>query len=211
MMKNLTWAVATVVSFFLLMSACSSGPKSIELFNGKNLDGWNFFLDDKSLDPAQEFTVKDGVIHLSGKLGYIYTPEVYSDFKLEAEWRWVDTATNSGIFVFVQPDNRALPECFEVQLKAGIAGSLYGLQGTRTAEMRASETNNVPRNLPTNEKPVGQWNKAEIICDGDNIIVYVNGEQQAVATGASLSSGFVGLQSEGQAVEFRNVVLTPLK
>lgn len=209
-MKNSTLFLlaATILSGLF---ACSSAPKPVALFNGRNLEGWTAFLDDKSLDPAQEFTVKDGVIHLSGKLGYIHTNEVYSDYKLEAEWRWVDTATNSGIFLHVQPDDRALPECFECQLKAGIAGSLYGLQGMRSAEMRASETNNVPRNLPTNERPVGEWNRAEIVCNGGTITITVNGELQVQATDASLASGYIGLQSEGEAVEFRNVVLTPIK
>jgi hypothetical protein len=209
-MKKSTLFLLTA-AILLGIYACNPAPKPIALFNGTDLEGWTAFLDDKSLDPAREFTVRDGVIRLSGKLGYIHTEAVYSDYKLEAEWRWVDTATNSGIFVHAQPDDRALPVCFECQLKAGIAGSLYGLQGMRTAEMLASETNNVPRRLPTNERPVGEWNRAEIVCDGGSITITVNGELQAQATDASLTSGYIGLQSEGEAVEFRNVVLTPLK
>lgn len=200
-----------IAALLALMAACNRAPKPIVLFNGTDLTGWTAVLEDKSLDPAREFTVRDGVIRLSGKMGYIRTDAVYSDYKLEAEWRWVDTATNSGIFVHVQPDDRALPLSFECQLKAGNAGSLYGLQGARTAEMLADSTNNVPRHQPTNERPVGEWNRAEIVCRGGDISVVVNGEPQAVATGASLTSGHVGLQSEGRAVEFRGVVLTPLQ
>lgn len=198
------------------MCACSSAPKQAVLFNGENLDGWIGYLDDKSLDPAQEFTVRDGVIHLSGKLGYLYTEETYSNYRLQVEWRWIDTATNSGIFVHMTPAERALPPTFECQLKAGNAGFIYSLPlpggpaGPTTAAMRTSGQNSQPRLLPSNEKPVGEWNQAEIVCDGDQITIHINGELQNQATGASVTAGHIALQSEGLNVEFRNIVLTPL-
>lgn len=203
-------ALALTVCFF---TACffTSEPKSIELFNGKNLDGWIGYLDDSSLDPDIEFTVKDGVIHLSGKLGYLHTEKVYSDYKLTAQWRWVDTATNSGIFLRVQPEYKALPENFEFQLKAGHAGDIYNSGGAFCDQSKASGGLVVVKQNPSNEKPVGEWNTAEAICEGNTITVYVNGELQNKITGTSLTEGYVGLQSEGQAIEFRNLVLTPLK
>jgi hypothetical protein len=210
-MKKTTFTLFAAAAVLLAMCACSTGPRPIKLFNGKDLEGWGAVLQDKSLDPATEFTVRDGVIHLSGKFGYIYPKTVYSDYKLEAEWRWAGEASNSGIFVHVTPDDRWLPECFECQLRAGNAGSIYGFNGPTSAEMRAAGNNNIQRREPNNEKPVGEWNKAEIVCDGDNISITINGELQVEATGVTPSSGYIGLQSEGEAVEFRNVVLTPLK
>lgn len=210
-MKKRILIPLAVLGLLAWLSACSSAPKPIELFNGKNLDGWIGYLEDKSLDPAREFVVKDGVIHLSGKLGYLYTEKTYSDYKLEVEWRWPDTLSNSGIFLHMTPEDKALPPMFECQLKAGDAGALYGFSGPLTQEMRDAGHYGMPRLLPSNEKPVGQWNKAEITCEGDNITIYINGELQNRATGASVSSGYVALQSEGLDVEFRNVVLTPLK
>jgi len=203
----------TVLAFsaLLFLAGCSQKPKAIELFNGKNLDGWIGYLDDSSLDTGKEFTVNNGVIHLSGKLGYIHTEKTYSNYKLEVEWRWPEKATNSGIFQRVQPEYQALPECYECQLMAGNAGDLYAMAGCSTAETRASGTNGMKKLLPSNEKPVGEWNKAEITCDGGNITIYINGELQNKATGASLAEGYVGLQSEGEAVEFRNVRLTPIE
>lgn len=200
------------------MFACTATPKPVALFNGRNLDGWIGYLDDKSLDPAQEFTAREGVIRLSGKLGYLYTREAYSDYRLEVEWRWIDTATNSGIFIHLTPAEMALPPTFECQLKAGNAGFIYSLPlpasgggGPTTAAMRQTGTNSQPRLLPSNEKAVGEWNRAEIVCAGDRITVHINGELQNEAVGTSVTSGHIALQSEGEAVEFRNVVLTPLK
>ncbi len=202
---------ATLLSAVVLsLGACASSPKTIELFNGRDLEGWGAVLQDKSLDPKTEFTVRDGVIHLSGKFGYIYPQEIYSNYKLEVEWRWPGEASNSGIFVHVSPDDRWLPSCFECQLKAGNAGSIYGFNGPLSAEMRAAGNNTIQRKEPNNERPTGEWNKAEIVCDGDRISITINGELQVEATGVTPASGNIGLQSEGEAVEFRNVRLTPL-
>ncbi len=188
-------------------------PETIELFNGRDLDGWVGYLADPSLDPAEEFTVQDGVIRLSGKLGYLHTEKGYTDYRLEVEWRWPEEASNSGIFQRVQPEYQALPECFECQLQAGNAGDLVGLGGIRTAETAdaTGEITVTKKMNPSNEKPLGEWNRAEIVCRGDVIDVYINGEHQNHVTGTSRFEGYVALQSEGGPVEFRNVRLTPLK
>lgn len=211
MKKLIKISCALALGICMLTASCYSKPKSIKLFNGKNLDGWIGYLDDSSLDPNAEFTVKNGVIHLSGKLGYLHTEKVYSDYKLTAEWRWVDTATNSGIFLHVQPEYKALPENFEFQLKAGSAGDIYNSGGAFCDQSKASGGLVVVKQNSSNEKPVGEWNKGEAICEGNTITVYVNGQLQNKVTGTSLTEGYVGLQSEGKAIEFRNVILTPLK
>jgi hypothetical protein len=185
-------------------------PAPIELFNGHDLTGWKGYLDDSSLDTGKEFTVRDGVIHLSGKLGYLHTEEVYSNFKLEVEWRWPETATNSGIFVRVQPEYQALPEAFECQLQAGNAGDLYAMAGASTNESAASHRTGFTKMSPSNEKPVGEWNRAEITCKRGEITVIINGTLQNHVNGAIPLEGYVGLQSEGEAIEFRNIILTPI-
>ncbi len=211
-MKNLTKLTVCAISMAAFIFSCAPKPQTIELFNGSNLTGWVGFLADDSLNPAKEFVVRNGVICLSGELGYIHTTEVYSDYTLEVEWRWPGEPSNSGIFSHVQPEYQALPECFECQLKAGNAGDLVGLGGIRTAETAdATEEITVTAKMnPSNEKTVGQWNRAEIVCRGDVIDVYINGEHQNHVTGTSRFEGYVALQSEGGPVEFRGVRITPL-
>ena len=76
MKKIIILALACALSSF----GCSN-QKS--LFNGKDLDGWKFYIDDNSVDVKSVFFVKDGVINILGKpFGYMYTAEKYSDFKL---------------------------------------------------------------------------------------------------------------------------------
>lgn len=61
------------------------------------------------------------------------------------------------------------------------------------------------------EKPVGEWNTIEIVCDGDKITSILNGKVVNAGTGASLTKGKILFQSEGAEVFFRRIDLQPLK
>jgi hypothetical protein len=200
-----------IVLAAIAMASCAPRPATIELFNGTDLTGWKGYLAADSLSTADHFTVRDGVIHLSGELGYIHTVETYTDYTLEVEWRWPGEPTNSGIFQRVQPEYQALPECYECQLKAGQAGDIVGLSGAKTAETADNPARNVvmTKLAPSSELAAGEWNSAVIVCRGGEITITINGVLQNHATGATLSSGYIGLQSEGGPVEFRNVRITP--
>ncbi len=170
----------------------------------------------KEGESAAEFTQEKKIIRLSGKFGYIRTQESFSDYRLFVEWRWVGEPTNSGIFVHLTED-KIWPACYECQLMAGRAGDLVNSGGTTSNERKINITNKVkkdhvvPRTGPSNEKPAGEWNRAEILCEGNNMLVYINGELQNKLTGLSSTRGAIGLQSEGGGIEFRNVVLIPLQ
>ena len=57
------------------------------------------------------------------------------------------------------------------------------------------------------EKPLGEWNECEILCDGGAIAVTVNGKKANEAIGGALKAGRIGLQSEGSPVEFRDILI----
>jgi hypothetical protein len=61
------------------------------------------------------------------------------------------------------------------------------------------------------EKPVGQWNKAEIICKGDTLVYMLNGQIISRATHCSFTSGKLHFQSEGAEVFFRRIELHPAR
>jgi hypothetical protein len=181
------------------------------LFNGKDLKNWVFCLKDQTVDPHTVFMVKDAAIHITGSpFGYMRTKEQYSDYKLHVEWRWPVEATNSGVFIHAQQVDTIWPACFECQLKSGNAGDFICMGGTDMNERADKSSIVVPRKQPSNEKPVGDWNEMDVVCKGNTIEVYINGTLQNRATGTSLSTGSVCLQSEGKAVEFRNLYLTKL-
>ncbi len=61
------------------------------------------------------------------------------------------------------------------------------------------------------EKPVGEWNRIEAICDGGNLVYFLNGVKVLEAREASLQSGRLLFQSEGAEIFFRKIELHPLK
>ncbi|WP_435006193.1 3-keto-disaccharide hydrolase [Tundrisphaera lichenicola] len=60
------------------------------------------------------------------------------------------------------------------------------------------------------ERPVGEWNRMEVVCDGDSITVLLNGTLVNAATRSSLTSGKILFQSEGAAIDFRTIEVRPL-
>jgi len=186
-----------------------SKSESIQLFNGKDLSNWVFKLKDPVIDPATVFTVRDGVIHISGNpFGYMRTKDIYSDYKLNVEWRWPSEATNSGVFVHAQQPDTIWLKCIECQLKAGNAGDFVCMNGADMMERTDKSKASVKKIAASSEKPAGEWNTMEVVCNENTIEVYVNGILQNKGTNVSVSKGSICLQSEGKDVEFRNVYLT---
>ena len=60
------------------------------------------------------------------------------------------------------------------------------------------------------ERPLGEWNRYEIIVDGERITLKVNGETVNVATSSTVRPGPVALQSEGASIQFRNIRVAPI-
>jgi hypothetical protein len=61
------------------------------------------------------------------------------------------------------------------------------------------------------EAPTGEWNRQEVICDGDTIRNIVNGKVVNFATDSSHTFGKIQLQSEGAEIWIRRVEIAPVK
>jgi 3-keto-disaccharide hydrolase len=200
--------------------ALSNAPQfgTIQLFNGRNLDGLHVFLTDPAADPAKTWTVKDGVLQGTGTpLGYIRTQMAYADYRLHVEWRWPGTPGNSGVVMHIVNRDELWPKGFEVNMLAGQAGSFALFWDARSKEANVGRianrfsTGRLVRHAPESiEKAPGEWNAMDIVADGDTITVMVNGVEVNRMTGVTPSGGLIALQSEGAAIEFRNWTLTPL-
>ena len=205
MKANLT--IAALLMATLLIS-CNGNTKT-ELFNGNDLKDWTCVLDPASDIPTSEvYGIKDGNIHIAGNpFGYMRTTEKHGNYKLHVEWRWVGEGTNSGIFLHVQDGDKLWPNAIECQLCNGKAGDFVMLGGSKIKEIECIGEFPIKDRNGNSEKPVGEWNTAEIVCEGPSITVYINGELQNQCTGEN-SEGYIALQSEGGLIEFRNVYLT---
>lgn len=89
-MKKLTSLLIIILSVSVTIQAQSVTRKQ-KLFNGKNLDGWYPFIEKrgKNQDVKNVFTVKNGLIHISGEeYGSIVTNEEFENYKLTVEFKW---------------------------------------------------------------------------------------------------------------------------
>jgi hypothetical protein len=218
-MKNKLLMIGMVISGILL-STCTKDNKVL-LFNGKDLSNWEKVVFEEA-DVNEVFQVGDGVIQVSGvPNGYILTKDSYSNYKLHVEWRWATVPSNSGVLLHAQETNLIeWPLCIEAQLKNGSAGDIVMIghgagvsAGDSTYLIKPEEGRfKVSGKFEeSSEKPAGEWNTYEITCDGENIELVVNGVLQNDVSKSTISSGPIGLQSEGTPIEFRNVYLIPLK
>lgn len=185
------------------------GGKTV-LFNGKDLTGWVPVTEEESEEPV--FKVEDGCIVVSGKPnGYLRTARQYGDYSLHVEWKWIGAGTNSGIFQRIQEGDKVWPTAYECQLMAGRAGDVVSLGGARIAEVPYDPAVKFPMKKRVHtgaaiELPDGEWNRAEIICRGDKMMIYINGSLENQAT-LSYKTGYIALQSEGGPLAFRNIYL----
>jgi hypothetical protein len=213
--------------FLLLGVASCSTPGeprgAIELLNGKDLAGWQQVLAEPEVKMSQVWSVQDGVLTCQGKpLGFLYRGPAVTNFSLVVEYRWPPGSEpgNSGIFSRITQPFTALPRTIEVQLKHGSAGDVLGLQGKPVAagqprffEVKrhavAGDIAGVKKLLDA-EKPAGEWNRVEIQAKGSRYRVWLNGKLVNEANGVEVTSGPIGVQSEGGVVQFRRVTLTSL-
>ncbi|MCZ2154112.1 MAG: DUF1080 domain-containing protein [Bryobacterales bacterium] len=208
----------------LLVSASCFAESPTPLFNGKDLAGWRAYLwdsankrQDTSTPASSVWFVRDGILHCMGRpTGYIQTVKEYDNYRLSLEWRWPEGATdgNSGVLVHTTTPNALgqWPKSIEVQLALGDAGDFWVIGTDLDVEnIAARKQGRRHLNLTDNsEKPVGQWNKMEIVARGDTLTVYVNGDLVNKATKLSQTRGAISLQSEGAPLMFRNIEIEPL-
>jgi len=233
-------ACAAFVTWSLFASAEAVKPgKTMVLFNGHDLTGWVPVAKDGP-PPAETWAVADGVIKCTGNPhGYLRTEGRYRDYHLTVEWRWSGPAPvdkqdrphtrNSGVLLHVQTPDAIWPKGLEAQLMEKNAGDFWVIGGVETTEharlveqavvaagpdetkgRNARGNRRTPKAQPSSEKAPGEWNTCDIVCAGDTVTVRVNGVEQNRATGVTVSEGHICLQSEGAAVEFRQVQLEPL-
>jgi len=208
------------VFFFLTITVLTVGgcsTQSTKLFNGTDLQGWDFYVPGKNVDVTKVWTVQNGVVHCAGKPnGYIQTTREYSNYKLHLEWRWVKGPSNNGVLLHKTGPDKLWPKSIECQLMHENAGDFWLIDGTAvTANGKrmggiAGKNIRVPKKEKSNEKPIGQWNSYDIYCRGDTIKCYVNGLLQNEGTNASDTKGRICLQSEGAPIEFKNIYIESL-
>jgi hypothetical protein len=188
------------------------------LFNGTDLKGWKVY------DGKMEVWGADkGILYCdTGGGGWLLTEEEFADFEIRCEFRWTKEGGNSGVGLRVPRKGAPHIDGMEIQLiddenwekvhKFKLAdyqhtGSLYDVK---------------PAAKLVN-KPIGEWNRVRIVCQGRDVTVEINGEKVndvnldgfkeskgAKHPGILRDKGCIGFQSYNFRVEFRNVWLKKL-
>lgn len=121
-------------------TAISPKDQVIQLFNGKDLSGlYGWLKDSKFDDPRKVFSVKDGLIRISGEVaGYLGTQKEYRDYRLLVEYKWGSrtdgsgTVRNSGILLHaIGTDGNPSPwmSSIECQVAQGCVGDFIVIRG----------------------------------------------------------------------------------
>lgn len=215
-MKSL--AILTVALFIALPVRSNDAmvpTHPVELFNGHDFSGFTFCMKSNSA-PVLTWSVTNGVIHCTGKpAGYIRTKKSFHDYKLTVEWRFLKMAPkadNTGVLVHIQNSDKVWPQCVQVQGKHDRQGDLFLMAGAEAKEHKGMDVNTaVPMHGLSAEKPIGEWNISETICSGNTVTAYINGRLMNEITECTISSGYIGIQSEGGDIEIRKMTLDPLK
>lgn len=189
-------------------------PGEIALFDGSTMTGWTHHLHGGG---AMEDTwrIEDGIIICNGNpAGYIRTENDYTNYVLKLEWRFnpvTKQAGNSGVLLRLIGEDKVWPKSVEAQLMSGNAGDFWNIGdfGMKTDPARLNGRNT--KKLRVAERPVGEWNEYEIIVNGGDVRVIVNGDEINHAWDVDIVSGKIGLQSEGAEIHFRNIRLAPLE
>ncbi len=189
-------------------------PNEMTLFNGKDFDGWNYYLENNG-KMTDVWSVDNGVIVCKGKpTGYLRTKQRFISYVLKLEWRFSPVtrqAGNSGVLLRTQLPDKVWPKSIEAQLQSGSAGDFWCIDEYKMKGDAARTNGRNTKHLHANERPIGEWNEYEIIVNETNVTLNVNGDTLNTATECAVLPGFIGLQSEGAEIHFRNIRLSQIK
>ena len=174
----------------------------VELFNGKDLDGWEAY-DGKGKqdDVSKNWKVEDGIIHGSGPVSHLFSPKGdYKNFKYRVEIKIADKA-NSGMY-FRTEKGPGFPNGYEVQVNS-----------THSDPVRTGSLYNHVKVFDRLVEP-DTWFTQEVEAVGPHIIIKVNGKTTVdyVDKKEMHKEGFFAFQQHdpGSKVEIRKVEVMEL-
>jgi len=200
-MKTITF-VALVSCLYIIVN-CNATPGFASLFNGRNLDGWK-------MQGHASWKVENGEIVGRPDAGatndcWLFTEKEWNDFVLDVDFK-VPAKCNSGIAIRMPEDKVGDPDMhgYEVQIS-----DAPGRKPTGSILHHVESTTN-------NTFKADGWNHFEIACQGDHLVVFLNGLPVVDTHETGSKRGRVGMQvAKGdefanQDVRFRNIQIKNL-
>ncbi|HOL20740.1 MAG TPA: DUF1080 domain-containing protein [Candidatus Hydrogenedens sp.] len=188
----------------------------VPIFNGKDLTGWSGY--------TKGFSAKYGKLvclptcHLN-----LFSEKQYANFILRFEFKLTPGA-NNGIGLRVPYMKHAAYDGMEIQILDDTAPESRGL---KPYQYHGAIYGVLPPDKPAPLKKCGEWNQEEIVLQGMDISVRVNGVEILKANlnelaskptpdekdhlGLRNTSGHIALLGHGSQVEFRNIRIREIK
>jgi hypothetical protein len=162
---RLKFALTAALAFFGCVGATgvNAAPK-----NHPNTAGWQTLyaadLSNADLKPG-EWTWENGTLFAKDH-NTLWTKKSYGNFILDLEFK-VTKESNSG--VFLRSGNiKDVLAALEIQVHENTDGALYGMVGAIYNAQPPSKDM---------AKPVGEWNRFTITCNGSRVSLIFNGEE----------------------------------
>ena len=210
----------TASTLFLLISAgflqAAKDPEWISLFDGKTLNGWV-----QIGQHGRGYVVENGLLvcPVDGG-GNIFTVKEYANFVLQFEFR-MEPNGNNGVGIRAPLEGDAAYAGMEIQILDNDGPEYKGK--LRPAQYHGSVYDVIPAKLGFLKK-AGEWNREEIMANGRNIRVTLNGtvilessldsikdrEVLKHHPGLSRTHGHLGFLGHDSRMEFRNIQLKEL-
>ncbi|HEV8282963.1 MAG TPA: DUF1080 domain-containing protein [Chitinophagaceae bacterium] len=221
--------IITALLILFSLSCKSQQPKTVKLFNGKDISGWHADVPEMDTNTVAKnpFIVRNGMlVSLGNPRGHLITDSVYQNYRLYVEYRFAAKPGNCGVLVHASTPRslyKMFPKSIEVQLEHGNAGDFWCIvEDIKVNDMekrRGSKDNwgitegkerRIVNLTDGSEKPVGEWNAMIVECLGNSIKVWVNDTLVNYGFDCTANKGKIALQAEGSEVEFRKIDLTPI-
>jgi 3-keto-disaccharide hydrolase len=214
-----------VCPLLLVLASTAAADRSVEIFDGHDLDGWT------RRGGAANYAVENGEIvgrsvPNTGNT-FLCTDQEFGDFELELDFKIDDTTFNSGVQIRSHSRTEGRGERvygyqIEIDPRKDRKWSA-GLYFEAGSEHRpAGWLNDLEKNEPAREAfKLGEWNHLRILAKGRHIQTWLNGVPAADYTDtdeqAFTPRGFIGLQvhsvggaKEPKEVRWKNLKLTVL-
>ena len=149
------------------------------LFDGKTTKGWHCY---GKTTVGSAWKIEDGVLILdttnkkNGKNvdgGNLLTDEEFENFHLKLEWK-ISPGGNSGILFYVKEDTAKFKEPYMTGPEMQVLDN-EGHPDGKLFRHRAGDLYDLINCSKETVKPVGEWNKAEIVCNKGKLDLFLNG------------------------------------
>lgn len=194
-----------LITLALITVQTMLGQETIQLFNGKDLDGWVNHGEEKWYVENGELICESGP---KAEYGYLSTKDFYQDFELTLEFKQ-EADGNSGVFIrSTFEGNKVSGWQVEVAPPGKHTGGIYESYGRQWLIKPDPEKEKVLK--------MGEWNTMKIRVFGRYVTTWLNGVEMVNLRDDIIGEGkgAIALQIHdggGIKVRWRNIVLKKLE